>query len=220
MLRITMSHGVLVAAMVTGSACRGGAPHAGSARDSTIGADRAATVEIDAPRWARLGRVCSPSAPASSLSTPQRDSLPPVPAENVGDENDRWVRVARTVPGGFGGYFVRGGGRETIYLTDPSKRREAIAALNVHHIMGTLIGPDAVAERARWDFVQLYEWYRYLSPRIHSLGVWEYGIDVLNNRIRLSVSSESARQQLEKRLVALGVPCLLVAIEVGPPPGT
>src|SRR4051812_27430526 len=82
-------------------------------------------------------------------------SLPPMPTDNRADENDRWARVAQTVPGGFGGYFVRGGGRETIYLTDPSKREAAIAALNVQHINGTLIGPDAVAERARWDYVQL-----------------------------------------------------------------
>ena len=213
MARITRSCGVLVVAMMAASACRGGAPRAGRAHDSTIGADRGATARGDAARWARVGRACWPSAPAPSLSAARRDSLP-IPNERSPDDDDRWVRVARTVPGGFGGYFVRDGGTEVIYLREPEKRSDAIAALNVHHIMGTMIGPDAIAERGRWDYVQLYEWYRYLTSRVHERGITSTDLDEMRNRIHIGVEDETSRGRLEAQFAALGVPCFLVEIEI------
>src|SRR5436190_12747815 len=103
MARITMSHAVIVAAMVTGSACQRGAPRSGRAHDSVIGGEHGAIARVDAARWARVGRVCWPNAPARSLAPARRDSLP-APSKRSTDDDDRWVRVARTVPGGFGGY--------------------------------------------------------------------------------------------------------------------
>jgi hypothetical protein len=127
--------------------------------------------------------------------------------------------LARTVPGGFGGYFVRSSdGRETIYLKEPEKRGEALVALNARPVTGVTIGADVVVVRGRWDYVQLYEWYRYLVPRLSGTRLVSTDLDEGENRILLGVEDEPSRRRLERRLAALDVPCFLVAIEVGPPP--
>lgn len=178
-----------------------------------------ATGSREPARWARLGRRCARNAPASSLPAARRDSLPPTPAGSRIDDDDRWVRLARTVPGGFGGYFVRSSdGRETIYLKEPEKRGEALVALNARPVTGVTIGADVVVVRGRWDYVQLYEWYRYLVPRLSGTRLVSTDLDEGENRILLGVEDEPSRRRLERRLAALDVPCFLVAIEVGPPP--
>jgi hypothetical protein len=168
-------------------------------------------------RWARLGRICFPNAPAPSLPAVARDSLP----THVGreDEDDRWARIARDVPGGFGGYFLRGpGGPAVIYLREPKRKAEALTALNARPFGGSTIGNDVLVERGRWDYVQLHEWYRYLTARLEEPGLVSTDLDAARNRITIGVVDAAARRRLEARLTALGVPCFLVAIEVGPRP--
>jgi len=129
--------------------------------------------------------------------------------------------MARTVPGGFGGYFLRtSDGRETIYLKQPGMKTDALAALNARPVTGTTLGPDVVVVRGRWDYVQLHEWYRYLVPRLWGTGLVSTDLDEGANRILIGVADEPSRRRLEARLAALDVPCFLVAIEVGPPPRT
>ena len=178
-----------------------------------------ASTDVQTAEWARLDRPCPINSPAYSLPAALRDSLPPIPS-NSPDDDDRWVQSARTVPGGFGGYFMRADGREGIYLKQPEKRAEAVAALNLRPVTGVMIGSDVVAERGRWDYVQLYEWYRYLRPRIRERGLWSTDLDEARNRILIGVESDASRRRLEAELGTLGVPCFLVAIEIGKPPRT
>src|SRR6185295_12629069 len=54
--------------------------------------------------WARLGQSCSEASPVVVLSPARRDSLAPLGAIQTID--DKFAAAARTLPGGFGGFFL------------------------------------------------------------------------------------------------------------------
>ena len=169
----------------------------------------------DGARWASSKRWCTPNAPATSIPAAARDSLPAY--DSVLDVRGRRASLAHVVPGGFGGFFLDFKDHApTILLTDPSRRGEAIPVLAARGIDGMGIGPDVRVRRGRWDYAQLFEWYRYLDPRIAIPGVdfVSLGIDEVGNRIEYGVASKGGRKRLEQRLKALGVPCYLVAIRI------
>jgi hypothetical protein len=162
--------------------------------------------------WARVGRWCFLSSPATSLTAASLDSLPVDAYSNSAD--GRWARVARTVPGGWGGGWFVDKGVFTIYLTDPSRRADALAALNRLAVDGHRWGSDLQVRHGRWSFAQLYDWYRYLNLRIGMVDLSGSDIDEAQNRLVYSVTSDSAKRALETRLSALNVPCYLVAVEI------
>jgi len=174
----------------------------------------------EAPRWARLGSSCPADAPAVELPAALRDSLGgPVP-ESRATIDDRWAEAARELPGGFAGKMLEGG--LVVFLVDTTQRDAALAALAAR---GGLEGRDPKRVRVRkvrWNFAQLYDWYRYLGPHVWSdSAVVTSDIDEAENRITYGVMGESGRRRLERRLAALRprLPCFLVAVEVvGPPP--
>src|SRR3989449_203479 len=169
------------------------------------------------PRWTPLAPSCAADAPAVELPAAQRDSLGgPVP-ESRATSDDRWAAAAREVPGGFAGKMLEGG--LVVFLVDTTQRDAALAA------RGGLEGRDPKRVRVRkvrWNFAQLYDWYRYLNLHVWSdSGVVTSDIDEAENRITYGVMGESGRRRPERRLAALRprLPCFLVAVEVvGPPP--
>jgi hypothetical protein len=166
------------------------------------------------PRWASLGRVCDVNDPAQSLSAAARDSLPP-DLSPESSPNVRWAELARRVPGGWGGFFAEDG-VPTIFLVDTTLREEALAVLATEPFLP--VTPDTRVKQGRWDFAQLYEWYRYLGPHIWPLEGWRSSdVDEAHNRLLYGVADEAARARAEQRLAALGVPCFLVAIQIRPP---
>lgn len=183
-----------------------------------------ACVRSQGPRWAGLGRSCRFDAPAVGVPVSVRDSLPML----VGSEptvDDRWAAAARDVPGGWGGVY-KDGATLVLYLVDTTRLEDATAALVT---LGILPGTDSrlvTARQGRWDFSQLHEWYRYLTPQlVHDDGFASAGIDEAHNRITYGVTDNAARTRFERVLAGLGVPCFLVALEVTGPiiaqaPGT
>jgi hypothetical protein len=147
-----------------------------------------------------------PTALAESLSV-DSDSL---------SEDGRWARIARVVPGGWGGGLFLADGVPTMYLTDPSRRSEVVAALNQRGVDGRTLGPDVHVRKGRWSFAQLYDWYRYLNQRIGNVSISGTDIDQAHNRLLFAVTSESAKLVLEARLSTLAIPCYLVAVEIRP----
>lgn len=155
-----------------------------------------------------------PDCTAPAFSIPDNLRLPP-PSGGLGTVDDRWAALARQVPGGWGGFFYHEG-QPTVYLVDPSQREAALRAIAPH------IGRDDVLRSAvrqgRWDFAQMYDWYRYLAQHAWAVpGVHSSDIQEAQNRIIYGVRDEAAREQLTRKLTALGIPCGLVLIEITPP---
>jgi hypothetical protein len=154
-----------------------------------------------------------------------------VPPDQHPDDDTEWAQVARIIPGGFAGvYFeplsdtaargAEGAARQrlVIRLVDTTQRKQAIAALEPflryrYRYLRSYLA-EAIAVPARWTYVQLYEWYRYLNRQVWPLGgVTMSDLDEGNNRIMYGVESPVARDRLLKRLRELGVPCGLVDVE-------
>ncbi|HJU69561.1 MAG TPA: hypothetical protein VJ650_15075 [Gemmatimonadaceae bacterium] len=159
------------------------------------------------PRWASLGKACGDDAPAPSLSADKGEALP------LGwDVNAQWAAIARRVPGGWGGVFLENG-IPTIYLVDPAQREAAIAALAAEGF--ALTSPRV--KKGRWDFAQLYDWFRYLARHTVAIeGVSYIDIQEARNWIEYGVVDEPTRAHLEEILAPLDVPCFLVAIGIRP----
>jgi hypothetical protein len=114
---------------------------------------------------------------------------------------------------GWGGFFLENG-VPTIYLIDAALKEAAIAVLATE---GFPLSSSARVKQGRWDFAQLYDWYRYLALHISAVDGMSFSdIQEARNRIEYGVIDEPTRVRLEKTLAALEVPCFLVAIEIRP----
>jgi hypothetical protein len=161
-------------------------------------------------RWASLGRICPDDAPAPSLSADARESVP-LPLSREPDANARWAALAGRVPGGWGGFFLENG-VPTIYLVDPALKEAAIAVLTTE---GFPVTSSTRVKQGRWDFAQLYDWYRYLARHIQAVDGMSFSdVQEARNRIEYGVIDEATRARLEQTLAALDIPCFLVAIEI------
>src|SRR5437870_2595617 len=139
------------------------------------------------PRWTSLGRSCPADAPVVDVPAAALDSLGlSIPAPAV-TPDDRWAALAREVPGGFAGTMLEGG--LVVFLVDTTQRDAALAALGAR---GGLAGRDPKRVRVRkvrWNFAQLYDWYRYLNLHVWSdSGVVTSDIDEAENRITYGVT--------------------------------
>jgi hypothetical protein len=170
-------------------------------------------VADDAPggTWAWIGHQCPDDAPATALSLQRRDSLPPDP--DSANSDGRWARISRLVPGGWGGGIFLDSGVAIYYLRDTTQRIAAEAVLNQYRVDGQVWGPPMHVRRGRWSFAELYDWDRYLRPRIGP-SMSSADIDEAHNRLLYGVTTAAAKREFERQLAELGVPCFLVAIEI------
>ena len=121
------------------------------------------------------------------------------------------------MPGGWGGFFLVNG-QPTIYLVHPEQRDEAVAALYAFGVGQPLhdVRSSAVL-RGRWDFAQLYDWYRFINARVSGVaGLYWTDIDELQNRLLYGVDS-GAMARFHSALQQLDLPCDLVAVEAAGP---
>lgn len=161
-------------------------------------------------RWADVGKVCDPSAPAVPLTAEQRALLPgPSPTSDY-----VLAELTRDVTGGFGGIMVPDG-VWTMYLVDPSMRDEATAELLS---LGAIPQAPQVVLKGHWTFAEMFDWKRYLAGHMGwPAGMVSADVQEAHNRIEYGVLDETARAELEAELTALDVPCYLVAIGISPP---
>jgi hypothetical protein len=138
---------------------------------------------------------CDPTSPGPSLAEDIRASLPP---SDPLARDAQWADIARQVPGGWAGIFLDGSGTLTMYLVDPSQEAEAKAAL---YALGVGLPRDIRQARViqgRWDFTQLFDWYRYIQLHIDfSNGLSFTDIDEAHNRLHYGVVSSDAMASLE-----------------------
>jgi hypothetical protein len=105
-----------------------------------------------------------------------------------------------------------------MYLVDPTKEGEAKAAL---FALGVGLPRDirqARVIKGRWDFAQLFDWYRYIQPHIDfSNGISFTDIDEARNRLVYGMVSAASKTSLEASFQSLSLPCELVIIEATGP---
>lgn len=156
--------------------------------------------------WADLGKACPADAPAPSLPDSSRVEA----RSKQSNMNERWADIARGTPGGWGGHFLDDG-RWTMYLKDPTQHEAAVDTLRAQ---GMPVGYGYAVRQGRWDFAQMYDWYRYLDPHVASVdGTTMSDIQEARNRLEYGVLDEEVRAELEGVLSELDVPCHLVAIQ-------
>lgn len=158
----------------------------------------------DSQPWADLGKACPPGAPA--YGAPEQADV-----EGAPTRNRLWAGIARDVPGGWGGIFGEDGVL-TMYMVDPSQREEAIEALS-----GRLEGFSNLSsvrvKQGRWDFAQLWDWFRYISPHVWAVeGVTKAVILEAENRVEYGAMNEDVRTQVNEVLAGLDLPCFLVSV--------
>ena len=157
--------------------------------------------------------LCDPSGPGPSIEGARADSLPPAPTTHR-TPDDEWAAIARNVPGGWGGFFLENG-EPTIYLVDPGEQTAALAALYSLGVGAPYDIREATVWQGRWDFGQLYDWYRYINQV--AVG-WPDGLvlrDINEGQNRLVYGVlEDSLDSFTETIESVQLPCELVVIEV------
>lgn len=161
--------------------------------------------------WAAVGRTCTDDAPATPLAQAIVDTLPAF--DTLGSHFGRRWWLARNMPGRFAGLAVVDG-KTTLFLTDTSQAKAALAFSREHGIDGTGLTDDTPVQQARWDFAQLFDWYRYVAPHLKGQSLTSLGIDEGRNRIEFAVPDIDAQRHVEIRLAELHLPCFLIAVPI------
>lgn len=159
--------------------------------------------EVNA-RWADLG-YCWTGSSARALSLTERLRIEP----RTPDSDGELANISRDMPGGFGGYFYLHG-EPSMYLVEPRDH----AALT-KRLLDEKVIDEAPRRlyRARWTWVQLYDWRLYIGQQIdhERIGYATIDINEFGNRIDLGVPSDR-RWLAERQLRDLHIPCYLVAL--------
>lgn len=171
-----------------------------------------------------LGRDCPDSAPTALAPIAPSDSLAQLPLGPSADDNVRGAWVARRAPGGWGGavFYQRIGRDPAFYLKRPAARDSLLTALAQwpEAKVPLEMVRQATVLPARWDFAELYDWSRYLEPKLQrDFGVQEWDMQEATNRIEIGIAEKQPEQvgRIAQRLRELDVPCHLIRYRlVGP----
>jgi hypothetical protein len=155
--------------------------------------------------------ACSDVAERTGPSQPQDDpALPPASQEQLTDDP---VGLARGVRG-FGGFFLDRQGVPSIYLTDPSQRDVAAAALAPFLTAQSLDRTRLQVLRADFEYARLETWFEAASPAALSVpGAVFVDLDEASNRLRVGVAYGAAGVKVRRALASLRVPAGAVIVE-------
>lgn len=139
-------------------------------------------------------------------------SLAPINPRQGQSLDDRFAEIARRVPG-FGGVFFDQTGQLTVYMRDPSRAPAARTAIS--QVFGSRDLPllSARVIVGKYDFTELKHWHDSAIQILRLPGTASLDIDDSNNRIRIGVTSQAARNVVLEELSRLGVPEEAVIIE-------
>ena len=122
--------------------------------------------------------------------------------------------VARAVPG-FGGYFLDGAQRPTVYLKDVSRRPAAEMALAGWLSSRGFTGASLQVRKARYDWFELHALYdRSWTAALSVPGAVFADVDEGNNRLRFGGADPAS---LTAAVVAAGVPVNGFAVQLASP---
>ncbi|MGQ0703203.1 MAG: hypothetical protein ACT4PM_08745 [Gemmatimonadales bacterium] len=170
---------------------------------------------LAAPLAMALGLVlaCQDAPTPPHTTIPISASLQATAADEVPDQ----LAVAQAVPG-FGGYYINENGAPTVWLTDPSRRAQAAAALAGFLESFGWTEADLVVRQAQYDWIQLDAWYREAWPRVLTLqGAVSTDMDEGKNRLRFTGLDASVLTNITSTLTSLGIPREAAVIELRGP---
>jgi hypothetical protein len=172
----------------------------------------ACTKSVGAVAWAEAPDGCerpSSMVPASPPAIPGLD--------DDGSRTAQWAKIARTVPGGFAGIVRKPGDRWELLMVDPARRDTLISVVARRLRMQSTSSQPVLPSirQVRWNYAQLYDWYRLLLAReVSKNAPVSIEIDEFNNRILIEVPDKLERLRILRRVEAIGVPCFLIAVRV------
>lgn len=141
-----------------------------------------------------------------------------LPLETYLRAHELFAALAKELPGGFAGVF-HDKDQPVLLLTDPAQSstvKEALAPYVLN--LSPIDLARAEVRAARWDFAQLSNWYTYIFRHTSvgaTPGITRSDTDVALNRILVSVESVAARDRVVNALRDVGLPCDLIALEIG-----
>lgn len=148
--------------------------------------------------------VPNPSQPSAPLSMVAQVAQEPNPSQ---------MSVAQAVPG-FGGYFLDGSGTPAVYLTDPSQRPAAEAALAGFLGDRGFTTADLRVVQGSFAYTQLDAWYRLARANVFGVsGIVLGDVDEGANRLRFGVAGLPAANAVQVVLTSLGIPLSAVVVE-------
>ena len=161
------------------------------------------------PRAKRYSTECAGNPPGVDLPDSLRDSA----QYSESDLEDRSIAIARRFPT-YAGYRYRGRFYD-VWFTDTAAGRALLDTIvRLEKIENVDSLPFEVGQ-VRWNYAQLYDWFKYLSPRLmRNNKVWMSGVDPYTNRIVFHVSDTVVRHETDSQLVAWNVPCGLVRLQL------
>ncbi|MEX0762756.1 MAG: hypothetical protein WD208_10905 [Dehalococcoidia bacterium] len=132
------------------------------------------------------------------------------------DENQRVGAISADNPGGFGGYYFSEDDQTVfVYMTDPTQRAAAEAAVRAAH-RRPLDGVSIETVQGRYTLRQLADWYKPLKAELNKHDVFPMMSSVRerDNRINFGYKDlESKRELIESVIVEFGVPLDAVHLE-------
>lgn len=135
-----------------------------------------------------------------------------IPGNNPGKEgktlDEKFLDVATDVPG-FGGMFIEGG-VSNVYLSDPSQKPAAKAA--IAKTFGIEHAKNIQILQGKYSFSQLKEWNNIAGALFDTNNIVYTDVDEKQNRLKIGVDSSDFKA-IEKKLDQLGIPRDAVIIE-------
>ena len=161
---------------------------------------------------------CDSNAAAVSLLAAQRDSMPGLRPITAGYRtiDELYYQLAERIPGGWAAWYktpLNGRLTPVLMFVDTSDVLAALDSLAKYY--RSFSRDSIVLRQVRWDWVQLDDWYRYITW-LHGLpdGETSSDIDEVTNRLEFGSVSEGRRQAILGRLRELHVPCWLAAVNI------
>ncbi|HEU0052838.1 MAG TPA: hypothetical protein VFQ39_06660 [Longimicrobium sp.] len=150
-----------------------------------------------------LAAACADQADQPAAPTP--------PAQQTAQTEIDPLQLSREIPG-FGGLYLDGQGRPTVYLTDLSETETAERVLNPY--AKTQRAPQLVVRQGRYEYTDLNDWHGKVNAALSLPGVVLTDLDEANNIVRVGVERGSKVASNVRALATrLGVPEEAVQIE-------
>lgn len=129
-------------------------------------------------------------------------------------------QLAETIPG-FAGAYVDAGTLNVLLTAGAysNNASESAARSSVSQLLSS-IGREQMPVRflpAKFSFLQLRAWESVLRESYVKLGVTRAGIDEINNRLELVLTSQTKIQTLAAQVIASAIPTEAIATRLGSP---